>query len=351
MKTNLKKRVFTLVLFLLLSSGFAAFSHAKESAKITIKFATLLPKGSADLYEKFQEEVRSQTNNEVAFKIYYGGVQGDELDVLRKIRLKQLHGGSFTGYGLGTIVPPVRVTELPYMFKNYEEISYVREHLEDKMNKIFESNGYVPLGWYETGFAYTFSKVPITSIEVARQQKWWMWGSDPLQQAVFDAMEISPVQLSVTDVLTSLSTKMIDAAPTTPFGAVAFRWYTKFKYMQEYPLANFNVGVIVTKDIWDQISPESQKKIKVLSKDLASRMIQSRRQSITDSIKVLKDSGISIVHVDMENEAMRFVLQSAEKARDSLVGKLYSRELLDETLALLQEYREKNPNSKVARIE
>lgn len=55
--------------------------------------------------------------------------------------------------------------------------------------------------------------------------------------------------LSLTDVMTSLTTRRIDAAATTPFGAVAFRWYSRFTYMGEYPIANGIVGVIVTKNI------------------------------------------------------------------------------------------------------
>ena len=76
------------------------YSHtlagAREKAKITIKMATLQPKGSAlmKITAKSAEKIRKETNNEVAFKFYWGGVQGDESDVLRKMRAGQLHGGA-----------------------------------------------------------------------------------------------------------------------------------------------------------------------------------------------------------------------------------------------------------------
>ncbi len=162
--------------------------------------------------------------------------------MLKKNQYKQLHGGSFTGHGLGKIVSAVHVTELPYLFKNYGEISYVRSQLKENMNQLFFQEGIIVLGWYETGFAYVFSKVPIKDVETARQQKWWMWEGGPMQKATFDAMNISPVSLSLTDVMTSLSTKLIDAAATTPFGAVAFRWYTRFSYMGEYPHCQRHCG-------------------------------------------------------------------------------------------------------------
>ncbi|MFZ5569555.1 MAG: TRAP transporter substrate-binding protein DctP [Thermodesulfobacteriota bacterium] len=325
-------------------------AFAAEEGGVTIKLATLLPKDSGGVFEKFRKEVAHRTGNQVRIKIYYGGVQGDEFDVLRKIQYKQLHGGSFTGHGLGRIVPAVRITELPYLFKNYGELSYVRSQLEETMNSLFFQEGYVVLGWYETGFAYVFSKVPITSVEVAREQKWWMWEGDPMQQATFDAMGISPVSLSLTDVMTSLSTRLIDAAATTPFGAVAFRWYTRFKFMGEYPIANGIVAVVVTREVWDKISADNRQKIQEFSKELFAGMVKERRASNDQSIEVLKKAGISVVPFDTQSEAMQFVLSAAEKARENMVGQLYTRELLDRTESLLEEYRGRNPGSDVVKI-
>jgi hypothetical protein len=37
------------------------------------------------------------------------------------------------------------------------------------------------------------------------------------------------------------------------------------------------------------------------------------------------------------------VIAAAKKARESLIGKLYSRELLERTLTLLEEYRKNHP--------
>jgi len=120
----------------------------------------------------------------------------------------------------------------------------VRTRLRKTMEQYLSEKGYVVIGWNEIGFVYNFSKVPITSIEIAREQKWWMCAGDPLSKAVFEAFEITPVPLSFTDVMTSLSTKLIDTASITPYGALAYRWDTRFKYMSEYPTTNA-VGAFV----------------------------------------------------------------------------------------------------------
>ncbi|MEZ4565812.1 MAG: TRAP transporter substrate-binding protein DctP [Desulfobacterales bacterium] len=236
---------FVLVLFLL----FPVLVFAEKPPKVLVKMATIAPRGSfmMEQIDLMDAEIREKTGNEVGIKLYYGSVQGDEKEVLSKIRLGQLHGGTFTGNGLGRIVPEVRVTEMPYVFRNYDEVEHVRQELRPYMTRRFEEEGFIVLGWNEIGFVYTFSKVPITSLEVAQAQKWWQWEGDSLSKAMFDAFGITPVPLSFTDVMTSLSTRLIDTASITPYGAVAFTGLTGSIILSEYPVTNVQGATIVSK--------------------------------------------------------------------------------------------------------
>ncbi len=329
-------------------------AFAGTTPKILFKMATIAPRGSymMQVIDEMDADIRKQTNNEVGVKLYYGGVQGDEEDVLRKIRLGQLHGGTFTGHGLGLIVPEVRVTELPFVFRNYDEVDYVRSQLRDYMNQKFEEKGYIVIGWNEIGFVYNFSKVPITSLEIAQKQKWWQWEGDPMSGAMYEALGIKPVPLSITDVMTSLSTKLIDTASITPYGAVAYHWYERFEYMSEYPVTNVQGGTIISKREWDKVSPESQKKIQVICQPYFDRLSIHTREQDQKSIEVLKKSGIKIAPYDADGgeEQLKFILGISKKARENLIGKLYSKELLDQTISLLEEYRKMHPDSHVQRI-
>jgi TRAP-type C4-dicarboxylate transport system substrate-binding protein len=346
----MKKTIFALAI-VLIGTGFSyAPTHAKEKAKVVIKLATMAPRDSNPfkVMAEFRDKVREATHNEVDFKIYAGGVQGDDNDVLRKIRLKQLHGGIFTGSALGRIVPSVRVTGIPFVFSNDDEVSYVRSKLEDTLNKQFEDAGFIALGWNDIGFAYLFSREPITSLEILKKQKVWVWGDDPVMIAFYESLGVSPIPLSVTDVLASLSSNLIDTAPTTPFGAVALRWHTKFKYMNALPLANVNGAVVVRKEIWDKISHESQSKIKEMAKHHFKKITKTSIETDKESIEVLKKAGISIVHF---RDSQKNIEEVGKKTRESLIGRLYSRELLDRTLALVEEYKKHHHDKTYTRIE
>ena len=163
-------------------------------------------------------------------------------------------------------------------------------------------------------------------------------------RAMFDALGISPISLSLSDVATALSTNLIDCAPSTTFGAVAFRWYTRFKYMDGFPSTSILGATLINKDIWDKISPDSQKIILDIARKEHENIVRTMRKDNAKSLVLLKKSGVRVVSRDEGNaKEYDYVLAAAKKVREGMVGKLYSRELLERTLALLAEYRRAHP--------
>ena len=125
-------RILTLLVALL---PLVVASPAQADKKHVIKFATLAPEGSSWMksMRKLSDKINKATDGNVVFRFYPGGVSGDEKDVIRKIRIGQLHGAGFTGVGLGQILPEVRVLDLPFLFDSDEEI----QHMYAKMDAYF----------------------------------------------------------------------------------------------------------------------------------------------------------------------------------------------------------------------
>src|SRR5687768_1276487 len=117
-----------------------------------LKIAVLVPEGTTwgNSLKKFAKEVDTATGGEVKFKVYYGGVSGDEPDVLRKVRIGQLHGGIFTGKTLGDISGDLRSIEIPFTFlKDQKKASKTLAKLTPQFNDVIKSKGLVGLGFYE----------------------------------------------------------------------------------------------------------------------------------------------------------------------------------------------------------
>jgi TRAP-type C4-dicarboxylate transport system substrate-binding protein len=340
-------RVLTIPAMILCFLWCAAGAHAagpEGEAKIVLKMATVAPKGHTmtKRMDELNEEVKKATNNEVEFKIYWGGVQGDDNNVLRKISFGQLHGGFFSGPSLGRIVPEIRVTDIPYLFSSDEEVAYVRAKLQPMMFQYFEKKGFVVLGsLIDIGFMYMFYKKPVMTIDDLKKTRCWVPGDDVLAQTFFKSMGIQPVPLSINDVMTSVSTNLIDSAGMTPFGAISFRWYTRFRYMSDFPMLNVVGANIVTKKMWDKISPKSKAIITDIANKYCDRQKADLRGANMVSMDLLKKEGVTILHVDPVKDAkkVKYLLDAGYTTREAEVGVLYSRDLLNKTLALIEEYR------------
>lgn len=275
-----------------------------STAATQIKIAALIPEGTSwgNSVKKFAQEVDSATKGEVSVKVYYGGVAGDEPDVLRKIRIGQLHGGIFTGKTLAEIYPDVRVMEIPFSFyADQKKAGKVMADLSPKFNAGFKQKGFVNLGFYELGLVYLVSTKKVTSLNDMKGIKIWSWEGDELSRAMIESMELVSVPLALPDVLSSLSTGIINAAYAPPLGILALQWHTKIKYLVDFP-TTFSIGALLLSDkVWSKISPADQKKIQEISakyvKEANDKSMVENEQARTQ----MKKSGIEFVSFPQED--------------------------------------------------
>src|SRR4030043_2271821 len=159
--------------------AFLFFTQTAMGAEksLLIKMGTLAPEGSSWMktFNTLNTEVMKRTESKVQFRIYPGGVLGDEMDMLRKLRIGQLQGVALTSAGLSTPYKEMDVLQVPFLFQTYEEVDAVLKKMDSSFRKGFEDNGYVLLGWSEAGFVYLMSTLPISSVADLRIAGVWIW--------------------------------------------------------------------------------------------------------------------------------------------------------------------------------
>lgn len=310
-----------------------------KRAKYEIKIATLAPEGSTwmNLMSELGDRIREKTGGEVGLRFYPGGIQGDEGVVLRKIRTGQLHGGGFTGVGLGEIAPSLRVLELPFLFRDAEEVRAVHAKMDPLFEERLREKGFTLLGWADVGFVYLYSKNPVATTSDLKNQKVWLWEGDPLAEALLKAAGVSAISLSITDVLTSLQTGMISTVYITPLACIALQWFTRVGYVTDLPVTNSLGAVIVTNEAWDRVPPQHQPVIRELCADYFGRLMKATEADNAKSVEVIAENGVRPVACPAsEVESFRRI---GEEVRVALVGKLYDRPTLDQVLTVLAEHR------------
>lgn len=320
-----------------------SFTHTFASEVYTLKFATLIPPDTAWMksIQDWSEELKLKSQGRLALKVYPGGVMGDEPDVLRKIRSRQLHGAFFTGYGIGRIYSPARVLEMPFLFHNIEESDYVRQRIMPEIEKGFRNKGFELLGWPEVGFLHFFSKQPINSLEDLKQRHIWLWQGDPMGEAFAKAAGVSPVPLSIMDVYTQLSAQhgSIDTVYNSPFGALAMQWHTKLKYASMVPMTNAIGSLVVSERFFKRLPEDLKLLLKDTGKIVAEKINQDARRDNIESISLLKQSGIEFMW-DWSDQEKQQMLGIRDQAAQSLAESGYIPEqYFTQTRDILDQYR------------
>lgn len=316
---------------LLLSTVLSANAQAQTVAGAKeLKLATIAPAGSSwdKIVTAMNEELKQKTNGAVQFKVYAGGVQGDEKAVVQKIRSGQLQAGGLTGFGLGMIAPSVRVLEVPFLFKNSTEIDAKTAAVTPQLQAALAA-GNPPvefLGWAEAGFVYIMSNKPIAKLSDMKGMKMWMWEGDPVAEALYGALGVVPIQLSIADVLTSLQTNMIDAVYAPPMAAVALQWASKVKYVTDLPIVNSIGALVVSKAEFAKLSPDQQKAVKEVGAKYCRQIVEQTRKDNETAFAAIQKLGVQKITVaDADKQEL---MKMAGDVGQKLVGKLYSQDLL-----------------------
>ncbi|MFZ4713482.1 MAG: TRAP transporter substrate-binding protein DctP [Bacteriovoracaceae bacterium] len=285
------------LMFLLLSQSVFA---------TTLKLAVLTPEGTtwSNSLRDMAKEIKNATNGEVELKIYYGGVAGDEPDALRKIRVGQLHGGIFTGKTLGEIYGDVRVVELPFTFKLDRARAYqTLTKLTPTFNAGFAKKGFKTLGFYEVGSIYLVTTKKASNMDELKGLKIWAWEGDQMVATMVDSLKLVSVPLALPDVLSSLSTGVIDAAYSSPLGVLALQWQTKIKYVVDFPVAYAIAAFLVADKEWSKIKPASQKIIEDIAhkySEAANVTTVKENEDALASMKKMKIEFVKFPESDMK---------------------------------------------------
>ena len=332
------KWVTTLVLVPVFLLSFLIFPQPgyPKKGSFRIKFATLAPDGSTWMkyMRRLDKAVKKKSNGRLGFRLYGGGIAGDESDVLRKIRIGQIHSAVFSGVGIGRILPMVRVLDLPFLFRNTEEVDLVQKRLQDNFAQHFRKKGFEFISWAEVGSVHLFSQKAVRKVKDLSHLKIWSWSGDPVSKETFAVMGTNPIPLAVTDVTTALNTKMIDTVYGPPLGILALQWYTNVKYMTLLPMAHASGAFLISAKAFKKIPPDL---VPLFQREVVSTLeeltLELRRQT-GDTIKLLKDGGLTMLPMPTGKDLEEFYRVHDEVAK-KLTGKVYPKEILDQVYEIL----------------
>ena len=299
-----------------------------------------MPKNS--LYHRQLLEIgeswRAAQGGNGKYLVYPDGSQGGEAEMARRMRIGQLQGALLSVVGLREIEPSIAALQvMPLLFRNWEEVDYVREKMRPAMEKKFLDKGFIVLTWGDAGWVRFFSKEAALRPDDYKKMKFFAWGSEPDQQGIMKSLGYTPVPLETTDILPAIQTGMINVVPATPYFALATQIYTSAPHMLEINWAPIVGALVITRKAWDEMSPTTQDALRSASEKAGIQLRAKARQEVDEAVDAMKKRGL-VVHRP-NAEQMKEWTALAEQLYPRIRGTMVPAETFDEVMAHLKTYR------------
>jgi TRAP-type C4-dicarboxylate transport system substrate-binding protein len=277
-----------------------AVPTASRAQQVQIKLGTLAPTGSTwhELLKELAERWSQASGGNVKLRVYAGGTQGNEGEMIRKMAVGQLQGAAVTTVGLHDIAPEPQALATPVMFDSADEVKQALVKLEPKLDALLEKKGYVALTWGAIGALKLFCTQAYRTPAEAAGAKIFAWEGDPASVKAWKAAGFNPVVLSSTDVITSLQTGMIQCIPNVPLYVLTARLFEKAPYMIDIPWGWLVGATVIRKDAWDKIPVDLRPKLIAIARELGKKVDDEVAKLNTDAVSAMEKQGLKVVKVD-----------------------------------------------------
>ncbi|MDP7527615.1 MAG: TRAP transporter substrate-binding protein DctP [Candidatus Marinimicrobia bacterium] len=305
--------------------------------KIIVKMATLAPEGTdwhgllVDLGQQWIEA----TDGEVRLRIYPGGVVGDERDMIRKMRIGQIHGAAITNEGMTEINPYFSAFFMPMMYQSYEEVDFVRERLNVELYDETEKNGFKILTMVDVGWVYWFSSEPVYTPEDLKKSKIFTWAGDYKSAQLYEKHGYQPVPMAITDVLSGLQTGLINTLGFNPMYALAQQLFGIADNMLDMKWGNMTAAIVIDNRTWNRIKPEYQSMMLDIAQNMGNNFQKKNRHETNKAIDVMKEYGLT-VNTPMPDQVKKWE-NLIERMYPDLRGSLIDEVTFDRLMEIIKE--------------
>jgi TRAP-type C4-dicarboxylate transport system substrate-binding protein len=238
------------------------------------------------------------SGGQVKVRIYAGGAQGSEGDMVRKMAIGQLQATAISNVGMHDVIPDPQALSVPFLFDDEAQQECAFAKVKPQLDDALAKRGLVALQWSRVGSIYLFCDAPRRTPAEAASAKVWAWEGDPKSVDAYRAAGLKPVVLSATDIVPSLQTGMIDCVPNVPLYVLTARLFEKANNMMDAPWSYMLGATLVRKETWEKIAPDVRAKLLAISEELGRKVDAEVKRLNTDAIAAMQKQGLKVVPTD-----------------------------------------------------
>ncbi|WP_282349613.1 TRAP transporter substrate-binding protein [Pseudomonas sp. PS01301] len=275
-------------------------------AAINIKFAEVHPAGYPPVVaeQDMGKKLVEQSNGEITFKMFAGGVLGSEKEVVEQVQSNAVQMTRVSLGIVGPVVPDVNVFNLPFIFRDQAHMRSIidGEIGQEILDKITNSQfNLVALAWMDGGTRNLYTKKPVRQIADLKGMKIRVQGNPVFIDTIND-MGGNGIAMATGEIFSALQTGVIDGAENNPPTMLEHNHYQNAKF---YTLTEHLIlpePIVMSKLLWNKLSPEQQALVKKLAREaqMEERVLWDKKSSEAEA--KLKAGGVEFITLTPEQK-------------------------------------------------
>ena len=314
-----------------------------DDGDIVWKSGSLVPKGvgyADQIKNILKPGMLAATDGKLHLKTYYGGIMGDDEDVLKKVHIGQLQAAG-SGVQLTFLVcPEMGVTNLPLLFENSAEVDFIRKEMYPVFDEIMQKRGLKLLLWLDQGFDQFYSvNQPLSSIEDFSKAKFITWCGD-MEKALLDSLGATAYPVNVPEFNTTIRRGLADAYIGPPIWAVSTQMYSVVRFINTTNIRYSPAVFFVSGEAWNNLPAKYKTNIEAARESWQTPFIEGSRRDNQKCLDAMFKYGVKEIKSD--DELMDQFRNRTRPIYEQMAGRVYPQEILDQVLDLLDDYRQEN---------
>jgi TRAP-type C4-dicarboxylate transport system substrate-binding protein len=314
-------------------------SGAASADPVVLKLAAIAPEGTSWAREvrAFSRDVEAATSGAVKVKWYLGGIAGDEVMSLDRLRRGQLDGVAVSEV-CTRLAPSLRVSRVLGLFQSRDEARHIYARLFPTVEQEMKANGYSILTISAFGDEIIFSRTPVRSMEDLRKLRPWFWGLDEVWRNEWPALGVHALPLSVNDGTPAYESGKIDSYFVLPTAAIAYQWSSLMRYYTAMPLAYMPACLVIANRALDSLPHNDSQAIRAAGAKLGARFDMVNEALEKQLLEGLfEKQGLQAAPPTPTFQSEFF--EQARRAREQLDPALVPRALIEKVNGWLADFR------------
>jgi tripartite ATP-independent transporter DctP family solute receptor len=240
--------------------------------------------------------ITERTNGRHSMRVFHSRQLGEERDTIEATKVGAIDINRTNIVPLGAFAPSVNVLAMPFLFRSVEHLHKVLDSdVGQEILASLQAQGFVGLTYYDSGARSIYNNVrPIRSLADLRGLKIRVQQSE-LMVEMIKALGAEPIELSYGQVLTGLTTKLIDGAENNWPSYVTTG---HFRHAGYYSLTEHLMApevLIMSLKAWDSLNEEDRRIFRDAARE-SNLFMRARWKSLEEqSQRQAEAAGIMVV--------------------------------------------------------